>query len=283
MVATDLIPGRPSALQAGFVQPNKVIAKREMEQQEKSRLRRLSEVRPSSSNSNAAGGGRQERPSSAGRFSRNTSRPPSGQLSGHRQTDEFSSFKARLDNRGHASDFGASSPSGSPGRAAPGLKGGRRSCSETARLRTSFMLSPTRRMEDAASQFPVNTAEQARALQEELQSWYFSDGETFNVEIGAGASGGGGLMVEGCPWTTSVDARSKPTVDVLEEAAAAVSAKVAATGAFRIPPPMPGSSGGNGSYGAYPAERGASQPGRGSSGGCRGVAAATANRRLPCN
>lgn len=127
------------------------------------------------------------------------------------------------------------------------------------------MLSPLRRMEDAASQFPVNTAEMAKALQEELQSWYFSEGENVNIEI---AAGGGGLLVEGCPWTSSVDNSGKPSVDVLEEAAAAVKAKVAATDAFRIPPPGPGSTGDG-----Y-------VPGRSSGGGCRGVAAATANRQF---
>lgn len=133
-------------------------------------------------------------------------------------------------------------------------------------------------MEDAASQFPVNTAEQARALQEELQSWYFSDGESLNIEIGAGTGANAGspvgssAMVEGCPWTTSVDPRSRPTVDVLEEAAAGVKAKVAATDAFRMPPPMQGYDAG--SYGSYN-----SQPGRASAGG-RGVAAATANRQF---
>lgn len=252
---------------AGGVHPNAVIARREKERQEKSRLRRLSEVhnrhaqvRPSSANSNAA---RKERPSSAGRFSRSSSRPPSGQLSGHRQTEELSSLKSRV----------ASSPSSSPGR----WGGGPRSSSETAQLRTSFMLSPLRRMEDAASQFPVSTAEQARALQEELQSWYFGDGDAYMVEIGcgnganAGSHYGSGTMVDGCPWTSSVDVSGRPTVDVLEEAAAAVKAKVAATDAFRIPPPLPGN---------YPEDRGGSMPGRNLSGGCRGVAAATAHRQF---
>lgn len=219
--------------------PNAVIARQELEHQERSRLRRLSEVRPSSSNARS-------RPGSAGR-SRPSSRPATagGQLSGHQQSsnraagEEFESLRGRV----------SRSPSGSPSK--PGMKG-LRSCSETAtQLRTDFMVSPQRRLEDAANQFMVSSAEQARVLQEELQSWYFSNGATFNIELDPlfGQAGGSASGV----W---VDLQ-KPAVDVLQEAAAAIAnrPKAAAGGP---PPPMP--------------------PGRGASGGCRGVAAATANR-----
>lgn len=236
--------------------PNEVIAKREMENQERSRLRRLSEVRPTASNTSAPFSKSWERPMSSGR-QRPSSRPQSGQLSGHRNCDEqFESLKSRA---------GVSSPSGSPSRT--GFKGGKRSASETStRLRTSFLLSPQRRLEDAASQFQVSTTQQAQALQEELQSWYFGNGETFHIEVGNASPGRsvgshtGGVYVDGCPWTTSVDVRSRPAVDVLEEAAAAVKAKVAASGAYGPP-------------------RDSSTPGR--AGGGRGIAAAAANRQLP--
>lgn len=265
---------------AGGAHPNAVIARRELERQERSRLRRLSEARKTPSNTSAYSGGTRpsssarERPCSAGRYSRSSSRPTSGQLSGHRQGEEFESLKSRVDQ--------FSSPGSSPSRVA--FKGGRRSSSETssARLRTSFMLSPQRRLEDAANQFHVSTMEQAQALQEELQSWYFSSGVNFNIEVDTGSSGdgqsigspNGGVWVDISPRSNS----QRPGVDILEEAAAAVKAKVAATGAFGPPPPMPGSSRG----GTNTAERPQSVPGRGVSGGCRGVAAATANRqRLP--
>jgi len=290
-----------SASFAGGRHPNAVIARREMERQEKSRLRRLSEVRPSSSNSNATGGGRrQERPSSAGRFSRPTS--ASRPLSGHRMCEDFESLRSRVPTDRSPGTSPGTAAGWRDGRGAQGLVNGRRSCSESARLRTDFMLSPLRRMEDAANMFPVSTPEQAQALQEELQSWYFSNGETFNIEVAAGTGTitgrllSTGTMVEGCPWTTSADAHNKPSVDVLEEAAAGVKAKVAATDAFRIPPPMPGGyNDGGDDYAATavcnrmvvegvkiaPSRRMCTEDVRiRGSGGCRGVAEATANRQF---
>jgi len=232
--------------------PNAVIARREMERQERSRLRRLSEVRPSS-----AAGSRiaRERPSSACRNSRHGSRPPSGQLSGHRAEEQFDSLRSRV----------PSSPAGSPSKA--GVKGSRRSLSESGvRLKKEFLLSPQRRLEDAALHFQVSTAEQARALQEELQSWYFGNGANFNIEVEP--CGQVGTSPAGTQWNASVEMSSRPPVNALEEAAAAVKAKVTGSSAFDPPPPMAG----------YSADR---TPGRGASGGARGVAAATANRQSP--
>lgn len=145
-------------------------------------------------------------------------------------------------------------------------------------------------MEDAANQFDVTTAEQAKALQEELQSWYFSNGENINIEIGGGGnanyderSGINQQDVEHARWSTPEYLQCKPPVDVLEEAAAAVKAKVVATDVFRIPPPQTGSFGDYG-YSAHPGlpaghrwPQDRPMPGRNSS-GCRAVAAATANR-----
>lgn len=257
---------------AGVVHPNAAIARRELERQERSRLRRLSEVRPtpqSTASHNASTSSRSRiRPSSAGRWSRPSSR--SGPLSGQRHCDEqFESLKSRVS---------------SPER--PSSAGGRRSRSDTTgRMRTSFLLSPQRRWENAQAELQVSTEEQARALQEELQSWYFSNGEDFAAgaeflandlfaQTGASAASGSsnsspGAWVVGHP-SAAVEAR--PAVDALEEAAAAVKAKVSASHAFGPPPPLPG--------GVGIGERAALAPGRGVSGGCRGVAAATANRQV---
>lgn len=138
-------------------------------------------------------------------------------------------------------------------------------------------------MEDANVNLQVSTAAQAQALQEELQSWYFSHGGTFFVDTEApgmddfaqtGSSVGyysgspaKGRVVDSRQRGYSPDPAQRPGVDVLEEAAAAVKAKVAASGCFGPPPTIPFN------------ERNASTPGRGVSGGCRAVAAATANRQ----
>jgi len=145
-------------------------------------------------------------------------------------------------------------------------------------------------MEDAANQFEVTTAEQAKALQEELQSWYFSSGENINIEIGPGDNVNYGERcdtnqqdVDHARWSTPEYIQGKPPVDVLEEAAAAIKAKVVATDVFRIPPPQTGSFGDYG-YSAHPGlpaghrwPQDRPMPGRKAS-GCRAVAAATANR-----
>jgi hypothetical protein len=244
---------------AGRVHPNAVIARQEKERQERSRLRRLSEVRPtSSSGGNTAGGRSRQRPASASRIQR-PARPTSGQLSGQRQNDEqFESLKSRV-----------SSPTSSPTRP---WNEGRRSSSETAmRLRTSFMVCPQRRAEDATNQFQVSTAEQAEALKEELQSWYFGVGATFQIEAVSTSPGSNSSdQAAGSPVDPWSDGHGRPTVDVLEEAAAAVRTKVTATSS------IPGYSSNN----FCAVDRTAFAPGRGASGGCRGVAAATANRQL---
>jgi hypothetical protein len=85
-------------------------------------------------------------------------------------------------------------------------------------------------------------------LQEELQSWYFGIGGGLNVEVGNGEkryAGGvqrhfsnneSNVLVSSVPWTTSADLGNKPGVDVLEEAAQHVKAKVSAANAFGPPP-----------------------------------------------
>merc|ERR1712137_685766 len=84
---------------------------------------------------------------------------------------------------------------------------GRRSLSETGapRLRASFMLSPEQRLNDTMTQLHVQTAAERRALQEELQNWYFAPNASSDV---------GAMM---------------PDVEVLEQAIAA-RAKAVCTG-----------------------------------------------------
>jgi hypothetical protein len=124
-------------------------------------------------------------------------------------------------------------------------------------LRMSFLLNSQRRFEDASQQFQMSTTAQAQALQEELQSWYFGNAETFNA---------------GSSLSSSMGTCERPGVEALEAAAAAVKA-TAATG----PPAMLRNTGA-GNESSYTVERTAFNPGRGASGGCRGVAAAIAAR-----
>mmetsp|Transcript_80736 Transcript_80736/g.140131 ORF Transcript_80736/g.140131 Transcript_80736/m.140131 type:complete len:241 (-) Transcript_80736:28-750(-) len=206
---------------AGVMHPNAVIARRELERQERSRLRRLSEVRPSSSS-----GPSWNRPSSRGpggsgglssRCSRPSSRPPSAQA-GSQRDDMSTSWQ--------------------PPTSWQPTVNGRRSRSETGpRLRTSFMLSAQRRLEDAYGELQVNSAEHENALREELQGWYFGgDGEGAPIASPeflqeTGDSAGSTLYGSSATWGSSAGNAGtkfpmKPAVDILEEAAAAVRVKI---------------------------------------------------------
>lgn len=133
------------------------------------------------------------------------------------------------------------------------------------------MVCPQQRLEDFTSQLEVSTAAQAQALEDELQSWYFGVGATFKIEAsGSSASSGGqkaGLGQQVDRSMRGVDARNRPPVDVLEQAAAGVKAQLTAGGAFQPPPPMPAS-----------LRDGSSSGQAAAGGGGRGVAAARANR-----
>lgn len=135
------------------------------------------------------------------------------------------------------------------------------------------MVCPQQRLEDFTSQLEVSTAEQAQALEDELQSWYFGVGATFKIEAcGSSASSGGQIAGRGQQVDRSkiseVDARNRPPVDVLEQAAAGVKAQLTAGGAFQPPPPTS----------AILRDGGFSSGQAAAGGGGRGVAAARANR-----
>mmetsp|Transcript_6124 Transcript_6124/g.19252 ORF Transcript_6124/g.19252 Transcript_6124/m.19252 type:complete len:199 (-) Transcript_6124:49-645(-) len=166
--------------------PNAVVARRELERQERGRLRRLSEVRSTQASSQ----GSARRPSSrsgasssqtpkSGRNSRPSSRPPSA--SGKRSPAAACPW-ARSDEHPGAPVPPQTQPPLIP-------QGGRRSRSEAApRLHSSFLLCPQRRLEDARKALQVNSAEERRMLMEELQGWYFSTGARAAAEEAAAAT-----------------------------------------------------------------------------------------------
>ncbi|CAK9023102.1 unnamed protein product [Durusdinium trenchii] len=85
--------------------------------------------------------------------------------------------------------------------AASAAKSAVRSRSEPGPAPVSFLTSPHRRMEDAWQHLPAGSEEERQALYEELQGWYF------------------------CPPSAPFQARARPPMLLLEEAAATVKAK----------------------------------------------------------
>lgn len=82
------------------------------------------------------------------------------------------------------------------------------------------MLSAQRRFEDAQDHLQVTTEAERRALAEEMDSWYFS------------SNGGQAAIQDDCHTAMmAVALAGRPDFSVLEEAAAAVKAKVAAAAA----------------------------------------------------
>jgi len=237
---SDALAGKPRSF-AGTAHPNAIIAKREQERQERSRLQRLSQVRPSSAISAI---GRLSRPSSP------RDKSP----------------------RGHESTLHADPPSQAEN---PFMK-------DVEQVQMSFLVSPQRRLDDAALQLEVSTSDQAQALQEELQHWYFGDRDTVMVETGDGGSSGdkagSGLhCLPRGPRATCLRVHRRPAVNVLEQAASAVQARVVATSSFGLPPKHRDNGYARDCEHNAP-ERGACTSMRAVSGGCRGVAAAMAQR-----
>lgn len=238
-----LVTNKPRIF-SGTAHPNAIIAKREQERQEQCRLQRLSQVRPSSAISAI---GRLSRPSS----------PRDKSL------------------RGHESSLPTDSPSPAEN---PFMK-------DVEQVQMSFLVSPQRRLDDAALQLEVSTYEQAMALQEELQNWYFGDRDTLVMEFDnrGGSADKAGSSLHGLargPKANCSRVHGRPAVNVLEEAATAVQARVVATSAFG-PPPKHRDNGYARGCGHNAPERVASTSMHAVSGGCRGVAAAMAQRSGP--
>lgn len=144
--------------------------------------------------------------------SRPNSRPPSAPSRHRPDTFSYRPF-AEDETCGTATSYAYA---GSYGAA------GRRSRSDTGpRLHAAFMLSPQKRFEDTHQALKMSSLAEERALREEMKNWYFGSGMgddiedvTLNATIYSSASGmNGGL---------------RPDVTMLEEAAAAIKASVAA-------------------------------------------------------
>lgn len=206
---------------AGLVHPNAVVAKREHERQEQSRLHRLSEVKGTRPNSAAGVRAATKRPGSAAALGRDggrerdlgncespvrgrirpRSRPPSAPSQrswtgpGDSPTAPSPTKCAYTPNARPAPVAATSAPTGvtaaeKAAAAKSAASRGRRSASEAAppRLRTSFMLSPQRRFEDAQAQLQMNSAAEHQALMEELQGWYFGAAELSELNLLGGTS-----------------------------------------------------------------------------------------------
>eukprot|EP00931_Biecheleriopsis_adriatica_P042413 TRINITY_DN24175_c0_g1_i2.p1 TRINITY_DN24175_c0_g1~~TRINITY_DN24175_c0_g1_i2.p1 ORF type:complete len:282 (+),score=40.82 TRINITY_DN24175_c0_g1_i2:102-848(+) len=227
-----------------MVHPNAAVARREQERQEQNRLRRLSEVKTATPGATAGPGivrPPSGRPGSASRSrpgsGRPRSRPPSAPAS--RSCGSTSLGPAGRDQPGRPPPMGNAPDviqqkliqhqlgpyQVAAAAAAAAANGARRARSEAApKLQASFMTSPQRRFDDAQNHLPTGSEAERRALFEELQSWYFSlpTGSEDDAVLQEAAK-----EAFGCarPAVRSM----KPPVMLLEEAAAAVKAKAAAS------------------------------------------------------
>jgi len=201
---------------ASLVHPNAVVAKRELERQERLRLQRLAEVkgrmpRPTSASGMRAASGR---PGSAAPGGRDRDRERTGDLGGNDSplcgrirprsrppsAPSQRSWTGPVDSppvnespaKGYApsSRSAAAAPTGvtaaeKAASAASSAARGRRAASEVGptRLRTSFMVSPQRRFEDTQAQLQMNSEKEHQALMEELQGWYFGAAELSELNI----------------------------------------------------------------------------------------------------
>lgn len=146
---------------------------------------------------------------------------------------------------GAGADAGAGAAG--PGAGAGPARVGRRSKSETAvnaQAKLAFMVSSEQRLQDAENHLRISTAEHRRLLHEELQGWYFSPGEVFDLEVPFAA-------LEEPPKSDArpnqaCSSSPKPEASMLEEAAAAIRAAKAG-GAY----PSSGN-GGRNSFGRPP-------------------------------
>eukprot|EP00927_Polykrikos_kofoidii_P057114 TRINITY_DN51229_c0_g1_i1.p1 TRINITY_DN51229_c0_g1~~TRINITY_DN51229_c0_g1_i1.p1 ORF type:complete len:279 (-),score=22.07 TRINITY_DN51229_c0_g1_i1:203-1039(-) len=211
---------------AGLPHPNVVIARRELERQEKSRLRRLSEarhVRPASATSGrcraVSGQFRAASASFASPAPRSNSRPcsakgsdVSAQLSKSLQhpsavfasshqsfsacSPESNSF-ATLQVTGVATPMARSSPPPPSCTADPVYR--RRRCKSATgpQRRVANLCSAEVRLEEFQNKLRVGSEEEDRALREELATWYFGcrgGDETQSESLGRHTPGAGDLV-----------------------------------------------------------------------------------------
>lgn len=185
-----------------FVQPNPVVARKEMERQESRRLRRLSEVGPSQ----AGAFGPSRRPP------RPHSRPPSAPPGPGRPAAALTAAGDPRQNPGlyHvAAAYGAA--------AAAGVRRARSEV-QPQQAQAAVLMSPSRRIQEARQHLQVTSEAEELALAEELQSWYFGSPEIFPIED----RGALALLQE------------KPPVNALEDAAAAMKAKATGASDFQM-------------------------------------------------
>mmetsp|Transcript_47779 Transcript_47779/g.76081 ORF Transcript_47779/g.76081 Transcript_47779/m.76081 type:complete len:215 (-) Transcript_47779:56-700(-) len=204
---------------ANMVHPNAVVARREQERQEQLRLKRLSEIKLSSSRPGSAR--RQERPSrpssrpSSAARSRasgaSASRPSSAKPEASCEEKKTRLSPDEIQQQLIRQKLGPYQAAAA--YAAVAAKSAIRSRGEP-QVPVSFLTSPQKRMEDAWQHLPAGSEEERQALYEELQGWYF------------------------CPPSaleTSKEAKSRPPMVLLEEAAAAVKVKNVKSGGSKPP------------------------------------------------
>ncbi|CAK9002971.1 Hypothetical protein SCF082_LOCUS7555 [Durusdinium trenchii] len=189
---------------ANMVHPNAVVARRELERQEQGRLKRLSEVKLSNSTSSRRPCSAARKPETERSRPGSAVRPSSAVRSSRPSSAKEANGDARLSPdeiqqqliRQKLGPYQAAAA-----YAASAAKSAVRSRSEPGPAPVSFLTSPHRRMEDAWQHLPAGSEEERQALYEELQGWYF------------------------CPPSAPFQARARPPMLLLEEAAATVKAK----------------------------------------------------------
>ncbi|CAK9002969.1 unnamed protein product [Durusdinium trenchii] len=194
---------------ANMVHPNAVVARRELERQEQGRLKRLSEVKLSNSTSSRRPCSAARKPETERSRPGSAVRPSSAVRSSRPSSAKEANGDARLSPdeiqqqliRQKLGPYQAAAA-----YAASAAKSAVRSRSEPGPAPVSFLTSPHRRMEDAWQHLPAGSEEERQALYEELQGWYFCPPSA---------------LENSAPF----QARARPPMLLLEEAAATVKAK----------------------------------------------------------
>jgi len=192
--------------------PNPIIAKREMQRQERLRLRRLLDVKPSAGVGQGwSGGGGQvvaERPRSS---------TPSGRSSAQQRRIRPTSGPPSALRAVRPSGISTNDPTrrGFPAAASgcDGLErtGARRCFSEVNhRIGTDFLVSSQRRLRDAQSELQMKTTWEQQALFEEIDDWYFRDGGPCIPTEKSRARGGDGRNGFGSPSASGPQQGSDP-------------------------------------------------------------------------
>jgi len=158
---------------AGLTHPNAVVARHELERQERSRLTRLSQMGPRArpGSTPAKGPSTANFPTAYAPYERNSQpRPRAGSRPGSASASRPRSAPSGMYIAGQS--LQPSNSRGSLGR--DQRRGASASATMTRRQQNhESMLSPQVRLEEAQCCLGISTEDEDRALREELQSWYF--------------------------------------------------------------------------------------------------------------